>query len=106
MPVTELPPEAATAERVKKKVSSKRTTDKSLVKFDPLQRYLSEVSRYRLLTRDEERELAIKVREYGDRDAAYQALLAHPLGPKGDQVQAVLDDLLETHRPYLPAFWQ
>ena len=70
-------PEAPTAEKTKKKVSSKRTTDKSLVKFDPLQRYLSEVSRYRLLTRDEERELAIKVREYGDRDAAYNLVTSN-----------------------------
>jgi hypothetical protein len=31
---------------------SKRTEpNKSLAKFDPLQRYLSEISRYRLLTR-------------------------------------------------------
>jgi 6-phospho-beta-glucosidase len=42
----------------------------------------------------------------GDRDAAYQALMVHPLGPKGDKVQAVLDDILETHRPYLPQFWK
>jgi RNA polymerase sigma-32 factor len=45
--------------------------DKALVKFDPLQRYLSEISRYRLLTREEERELGMRVREHGDKDAAY-----------------------------------
>ena len=70
-------PAAATAEKIKKKKSAKRTTDKSLVKFDPLQRYLSEVSRYKLLTRDEERELAVKVREYGDRDAAYSLVTSN-----------------------------
>ncbi|AOY58908.1 MULTISPECIES: sigma-70 family RNA polymerase sigma factor [Desulfococcus] len=64
-------------ERVKKKTGPRRTTDKSLVKFDPLQRYLSEVSRYKLLTRDEERELALKVREYGDRDAAYSLVTSN-----------------------------
>jgi len=42
---------------------------------------------------------------HGDRDAAYQALLAHPLGPSADRVQAVLDDMLETNRSYLPQFW-
>ncbi|MFP4032095.1 MAG: RNA polymerase sigma factor RpoD/SigA [Desulfococcaceae bacterium] len=47
------------------------SADKSLVKFDPLQRYLAEVSRYRLLTREEERELAMRVREEGDTEAAY-----------------------------------
>ena len=41
----------------------------------------------------------------GDRNLLYQALLAHPLGPEADQVQAVMDDLLETNRKYLPLFW-
>ncbi len=45
-------------------------SDKSLAKFDPLQRYLSEVSKYRLLNRDEEKELALRVREGEDEDAA------------------------------------
>ena len=42
---------------------------------------------------------------HGDRDAAYQALLTHPLGPAADQIQTVLDDMLETHRAYLPQFF-
>jgi 6-phospho-beta-glucosidase len=41
----------------------------------------------------------------GDRKAAYQALRAHPLGPSADRVPAVLDDLLQTNREYLPQFW-
>jgi len=45
--------------------------DKTLVKFDPLQRYLSEISQYRLLTRNEERELGLRVQEDNDPDAAY-----------------------------------
>jgi len=40
----------------------------------------------------------------GNRDAAFQALLVHPLGPDGDQVAAVLDDLLTTHQAHLPLF--
>lgn len=48
-----------------------RGSDKALVKFDPLQRYLSEISRFRLLTRDEEREMGIRLREHNDPDAAY-----------------------------------
>ena len=48
--------------------------------------------------------LAVEAAVHGDRDAAYQALLAHPLGPPAGRVQAVLDDLLETNRAYLPQF--
>jgi 6-phospho-beta-glucosidase len=50
--------------------------------------------------------LTVEAAVHGDRDAAYQALLTHPLGPKADKVQAVLDDLLETHRENLPQFWK
>ncbi|MEZ4524469.1 MAG: RNA polymerase factor sigma-32 [Desulfobacterales bacterium] len=50
---------------------SETAVDKSLVRFDPLQRYLAEVSQYNLLTREKERELAVKVFEYEDPDAAY-----------------------------------
>ena len=57
----------------KAKGNKKKTgaADKALVKFDPLQRYLSEISNYKLLTREEERALGIRVREHGDKDAAY-----------------------------------
>ncbi|MCJ7695453.1 MAG: hypothetical protein MUO40_08495 [Anaerolineaceae bacterium] len=41
----------------------------------------------------------------GDRDLVRRALLAHPLGPKKEKVNAVLDDLLETNRKFLPAFF-
>ena len=49
--------------------------------------------------------LTVEAAVHGDRDAAYQALLTHPLGPSADKVQAVLDDLLETNKAYLPQFW-
>ncbi len=48
--------------------------------------------------------LAVEAGVHGDRNAAYQALLAHPLGPRADKVQAVLDDMLETNRNWLPQF--
>jgi 6-phospho-beta-glucosidase len=57
---------------------------------------LAHVKAYELLT--------VEAAVHGDREAAYQALLTHPLGPKADQVQAVLDDLLETNKEYLPQF--
>ena len=57
---------------------------------------LAQVKSYELLT--------IEAAVHGDRQAAYQALLAHPLGPAADQIQAVLEDMLATHRAYLPQF--
>jgi len=50
--------------------------------------------------------LTVEAAVHGDREAAYQALLVHPLGPKADKIQAVLDDLLETHKEHLPQFWK
>jgi DNA-directed RNA polymerase sigma subunit (sigma70/sigma32) len=41
---------------------SGRTSDKAVVKYDPLQRYLSEISRYNLLTREEEVSLGKRCR--------------------------------------------
>ncbi len=58
---------------------------------------ISAVKAYELLT--------VEAAIHGDRDAAYQALLVHPIGPKADKVQSVLDDMLETHRAHLPQFW-
>jgi 6-phospho-beta-glucosidase len=57
---------------------------------------LAQVKAYELLT--------VEAAVHGDRDAAYQALLAHPLGPAANCIQAVLDDLLETNRKHLPQF--
>jgi 6-phospho-beta-glucosidase len=59
---------------------------------------LAQVKSYELLT--------VEAAVHGDRKAAYEALLANPLGPKADRIQAVLDDMLETNRPYLPQFWK
>lgn len=53
------------------------TSEKALVKFDPLQRYLSEVSRYKLLNRERERELAVKVHENEDTEAAYELVTSN-----------------------------
>ncbi len=58
---------------------------------------LAQVKAFELLT--------VEAAVHGDRDAAYQALLTHPLGPTADKVQAVLDDLLETNKAFLPQFF-
>lgn len=59
---------------------------------------LAQVKMYELLT--------VEAAVRGDRNALYQALLTHPLGPSGDQVQALMDDLLETNRRWLPQFFK
>ena len=59
---------------------------------------LAHVKAYELLT--------VEAAVHGDRQAAYQALLVHPLGPKADQVQAVLEDMLETNKNFLPQFFK
>jgi RNA polymerase sigma-32 factor len=46
--------------------------DKALVPFDPLQRYLAEIRRYPLLSREEEHRLAIDYKEFGNVEAAYK----------------------------------
>ena len=60
-----------------KRKSAAKPVEKALVKFDPLQRYLTEISNYKLLTREEERELGIRVREKGDKDAAYRLVTSN-----------------------------
>ena len=50
--------------------------------------------------------LTVQAAVHGDRNAAYQALLAHPLGPSANKVQEVLDDMLETNRQWLPRFFE
>ena len=59
------------------KKSGQDSSEKALVKFDPLQRYLSEISKYKLLTREQERELGLRVKEQGDTDAAYALVTAN-----------------------------
>lgn len=55
----------------KKGKNTKQFSETGIVKFDPLQKYLAEVRQYELLTRDEERDVAIRYREENDPDAAY-----------------------------------
>ncbi len=58
---------------------------------------VEQVKMYELLT--------VEAAVRGDRQMAGRALLTHPLGPKADRVEAVLDDLLATNRSYLPQFY-
>jgi RNA polymerase sigma-32 factor len=49
----------------------KADSGKSIVEYDPLQRYLSDISQYRLLTREEEVELGKRITEQDDSEAAF-----------------------------------
>lgn len=51
--------------------------DKALVPYDPLQLYLLEIKKYKLLTKEEEVELAIRVREHNDPEAAYRLVTSN-----------------------------
>ena len=57
---------------------------------------IAQVKAYEILTV----EAAVK----GDREAAYQALLSHPLGPPADKIHSVLEELIQINRDHLPQF--
>ncbi len=49
----------------------------ALVPFDPLQRYLVEIRRYPLLSREEEHRLAVEYKEFGNIEAAYKLVTSN-----------------------------
>jgi len=58
---------------------------------------ISQIKMYELLT--------VEAAVHGDRNAMYQALLTHPLGPSADKVETVMKDMLETNKQWLPQFF-
>ena len=56
---------------------SAQPVERSLVTYDPLQMYLMEIKNYTLLTREEEVELAIRVRDKNDKEAAYKLVTSN-----------------------------
>jgi len=65
----------------------------SLVAYDPLQMYLWEMSRYRLLTKEEEIELAIRYREKNDQEAGHRLILSN--------LRLVVKIAMEFHRYWM-----
>ena len=65
----------------------------------PLYNYvlLEQVKQYEQLT--------VEAAMHGDREAAFRAILAHPLGPAEEDAATVLEDMLSTHKRYLPRFF-
>jgi len=66
--------------------------DTALTPFDPLQKYLKEISQYRLLTQEEEHQLAIKYQEEQDKEAAYKLITSN--------LRLVVKIALEFHRAW------
>ena len=58
---------------------------------------ISQIKMYELLT--------VEAAVHGDKNSMYQALLTHPLGPSADKVEAVMEDMLETNKQWLPQFF-
>ena len=50
--------------------------EKEIAVYDPLQRYLMEIRKFKLLTKEEERELAIRAKK-GDKEAAYRLVTSN-----------------------------
>ena len=59
------------------KSTAKSPPNSQLAKYDPLQRYLWEIGQHKLLTKEEEKALAIRVTKHGDREAAYRLVTAN-----------------------------
>lgn len=59
-------------EEVEDDADQAEESSSALVPFDALQRYLSEIRRYPVLTREEEHDLAVQYKQFGDIEAAYK----------------------------------
>ncbi len=59
------------------KPSSRTSSSRDLVRYDPLQSYLAEIRNIKTLSREEEKELAIRFHEKGDIQAAYKLVKAN-----------------------------
>ena len=54
-----------------------QTEERALVPYDPLQMYMFEIKNYKLLTREEEVELAIRIKEKKDQKAVYRLITSN-----------------------------
>ena len=70
-------PEINLPELVREDNADTAPKGKALVPFDPLQRYLAEIRRFKVLSREEEHQLAVQYKEYGDLEAAYKLVTAN-----------------------------
>ena len=83
---SELPRE----EQTQTSIIPKEPTEEGIVPYDPLQRYLQEIRKIPLLTEEEERELAIRYKLHGDKEAAFKLVVSN--------LRLVVKIALEYHR--------
>ncbi len=57
---------------------------------------IAQVKMYELLT--------VETAVHGDKNAMYQALLTHPLGPSANKIEEVMKDMIATNKQWLPQF--
>jgi RNA polymerase sigma-32 factor len=57
--------------------SEENSANKALVSFDPVQRYLAEIRRFSILSREEEHRIAVEYKEFGNIEAAYKLVTAN-----------------------------
>lgn len=65
------------AKKTKAAAKKSKASASAVVKYDPLQRYLNEISHYSLITREREVELGILIQEEGDSEAAYELVTSN-----------------------------
>lgn len=70
-------PEVAEDVSAEAEEAEERRQAAALVRYDPLQRYLSEIRRYSLLSREEEHRIAVQFAENKDIEAAYRLVTAN-----------------------------
>jgi len=74
---TEVQQEEQFLEEVLQPKDDLRLEPGELARYDPLKRYLLEISRFAPLTREEEHRLAVLYHETGDREAAYRLVTSN-----------------------------
>ncbi len=65
------------AKKTKAAAKKSKASTSAVVKYDPLQRYLNEISRYSLIPREREVELGILIQEEGDSEAAFELVTSN-----------------------------
>ena len=58
-------------------LETREANSTEIVRYDPLRRYLSEIGRFDLLSRDEEHQLALHYHKTGDRETAYRLVTSN-----------------------------